>query len=212
VVAAPVDVSSLGDLTVEYEAYCPGETMDTSFGPVSRDYPPPIRASIARSDEAALYLPFVVLDFDDADNGSWHSGVLTGGALANPIVLSRGASCGGFNPSARPSRHTFTASSRIVDGPTLPTLTTEADVPCLDCPAVAIPPATGEAGGSGETFPELLTLVGFFWLRCRPRSSPRPRRSEGARVSSRSGPSPNPRTFRAPKKPSAAAARAAPSR
>ena len=151
IIPATIEPTTLGELTVGYEAYCPGDTFDTSLGPVVRDYPPPIHMSIALSDEASRYLHFLALDFVDDQDGSWTSGVLPVGLLANPLLLTRASLCGGATPSAGPSLHTFTAVPRIVDGATLPTLTAEADVECLACPDVAVPDPSSGSSGSGGT-------------------------------------------------------------
>ena len=148
IIPATTEPTTLGELTVGYEAYCPGDTFDTSLGPVARDYPPPIHASIALSDEASQYLHFLALDFVDDQDGTWTSGVLPVGLLANPLLLTRASLCGGSSPPASPPLHTFTAAPRIVDGATLPTLTAAADVACLDCPNVPVPDPSGGSGAS----------------------------------------------------------------
>jgi hypothetical protein len=146
----PLQVRSLGELTLEYSAYCPGETDNSDVGSMVRDFPPPVRVSVVPSEEASAHLAFIELQIQDDLGNEWTSGVLPSNPTVNPISMTRAAACAGSDTSVPVGHRTFSATAAIVDGEVLPTLTAEVDVLCLDCPEPQ-PPGPVDAGGPGST-------------------------------------------------------------
>lgn len=143
----PPPSDQLGELVVQYEAYCFGETNSMGYS----DFPPLASVQLAASPDAEPYLPFmrVVLrdDTGTIDYQAW--------GAARGVSASARSRCGSLSPSFATGpptfmlptgSRTFTLEAEILDGPRYE-LSTVAEIECAQCDA----PFGGGAGGEQAT-------------------------------------------------------------
>lgn len=199
IVPTPALPQSIGTLTIKYETYCPGEMFDSPWGPLTKDYPPPFYFTFELAQELHAFGPFIRLHVER----DWQQ---TSGKGGFPfyydrfeIAYSQATACG-VSPSVPTGHRIVTVTGEIIDGPTLPSVSAEADVTCLDCPfPVPIEPRSTPVRGNGidetpaigrqscsfgqtsagSAFAAALGLVAFGVFRRRARCGDKSRRSGG---------------------------------
>jgi hypothetical protein len=147
---APPPPSTLGVLSVAYEAYCP----DDGMGKVARDFPPPVTLGLVLAPALVPYAPLLWVTIGD-DTGRlrseyWASEALTGGFGHD---LSVPLECGGLTGALPSGARSFVATGTLLDGPPLESATATAMLDCPYCPFDA-----GSTPGEGAETPPTLSV------------------------------------------------------